>query len=81
MVRRTLRISPLGRELWRACRPDDQLDSGSDGSDRYADADDQESDELTPALRSAVTSSSFQPDSARPHSGNGVNGGPSEHYN
>jgi hypothetical protein len=81
MVRRTLRISPLGRELWRACRPDDQLDSGSDGSDRYADADDQESDELTPALRSAVTSSSFQPDSARPHSGNGVNGSPGEHYN
>jgi abortive infection alpha-like protein len=28
VIRRTLRISALGRELWRACRPDD--DTGSD---------------------------------------------------
>ncbi|HWN33339.1 MAG TPA: Abi-alpha family protein [Pseudonocardia sp.] len=76
VIRRTLRISSLGRELWRACRPDDQLDDGPEG---YADADDQESDEFAPALRSAV-SPSFQPDTTRPHSGNGVNGSPSEQY-
>ncbi|WP_156994313.1 Abi-alpha family protein [Pseudonocardia acaciae] len=33
VVRRTLRISPLGRALWRACRPDDETEAGLHPSD------------------------------------------------
>jgi abortive infection alpha-like protein len=76
MIRRTLRISPLGRELWRACRPEDEFD---DGPESYAD--DLEPDEAAPAPRSAVTSHDFEPDTYRAHSGNGLNGSTSDHYN
>jgi hypothetical protein len=34
VVRRTLRISALGRELWRACRPEDPIDPSADPSDQ-----------------------------------------------
>jgi hypothetical protein len=76
MIRRTLRISPLGRELWRACRPEDEFD---DGPASYAD--DLEAGELGPAPRAALTSHDFEPDTThRAHSGNGLNGSTSDHY-
>ena len=71
VVRRTLRISSLGRELWQACRPDDLPDPGprSVADDHVLD-----SDGVAPALESPVPD--FRPRTAYQPSPNG-SGGPS----
>jgi hypothetical protein len=66
VVRRTLRISSLGRELWKACRPDDLPEPGPES---VADADLLDSDGVAPALGSAVSGPQFNPDTGyRPDS-------------
>ncbi|HEV7788363.1 MAG TPA: Abi-alpha family protein [Pseudonocardia sp.] len=67
VVRRTLRISPLGRELWKACRPEDLPEPGPAS---VSDADLLDSDGVAPASGSAVSGATFNPDTEyRPDSG------------
>ncbi|WP_445187938.1 Abi-alpha family protein [Pseudonocardia sp. Cha107L01] len=67
VVRRTLRISPLGRELWKACRPDDLPEPGPES---VSDADLLDSDGVARALGSAASGLQFNPDTGyRPDSG------------
>jgi len=74
VVRRTLRISPLGRELWKACRPDDLPEPGP-GS--VSDEPELDSDGVDPVLRSPVPGPHFHPDSAyRPSLSGSLNGLP-----
>lgn len=71
MIRRTLRISPLGRRLWQACRPEDDLEPSP-----LSDAELLDADAMAPALRRPEPGPGFQPDTAfRPVStANGTNG-------
>jgi Abortive infection alpha len=59
VVRRTVRISPLGRELWKACRPDELPEPGPESA---SDADPLDSDGVAPALRSPLPGPQFDPD-------------------
>jgi hypothetical protein len=64
VVRRTLRISALGRALWQACRPDDMTE--------VAPADTSpDSDGVSPASRSPVRGPGFSPGTAYRPSNNG----------
>jgi hypothetical protein len=75
VVRRTLRISPLGRELWKACRPDDLPEPGPES---VSDEQELDSDGVAPVLRSPVPGPHFHPDTAyRPSLSGSLNGAPS----
>lgn len=70
VVRRTLRISALGRELWRACRPEDDAELAA----RFGDAVPGEAldvDGVAPLAKSAVPGPAFRPDTAYRPSVNG----------
>lgn len=69
VVRRTLRISALGRALWQACRPDELTDAGR--ADTAADAEPGADRGVAPASRSPAPGQGFSAGTAYRPSSNG----------